>query len=114
MKMPGFLVGKGSRLGTRVAFPKARLVILVEVGIHLIFDALMCPYNMGETVRALKLLPSLTQEMLLMWDRGKHSYGMVEATVSKGCDYVEFIPCNVNFLALPNLVCEKVNNFYEN
>ena len=53
---------------------------------------------MGETVRVLKLLPSVTLEMLLMWDRGKHSYAMVEATFSKGCDYVGLIPCNVNFL----------------
>jgi hypothetical protein len=47
MKMPGFLAGKGSRPGTRAAFPKVRLVILVEAGTHLIFDALMCPYKMG-------------------------------------------------------------------
>jgi hypothetical protein len=33
----------GSRLGTISAFPKARLVILVEAGTHLIFDALICP-----------------------------------------------------------------------
>ena len=96
--MPGFLVGKGSRPGTIAALPKVRLVILVEAGTHLIFDALICPYNMGERVRALKLLPSVTQEILLMWNRGKHSYTMVEATASKGCDYVGFIPCNVNFL----------------
>jgi len=76
----------GSRPGTRTAFPKARLVILVEAGTHLIFDALICPYKIGERVRALRLLRSVTQEMLLMWDRGKHSYAMVEATVSKGCD----------------------------
>ncbi len=46
----------GSRPGTISAFPKARLVILLEAGTHLIFDALMCPYKMGERVRALKLL----------------------------------------------------------
>ena len=98
MKMPGFLVGKGSRPGTRAAFPKARLVILLEAGTHLIFDALMCPYKMGERVRALKLLRSVTVGMLLMWDRGKHSYAMVEATVSKGCEYVGRIPSHVKFL----------------
>jgi hypothetical protein len=96
--MPGFLVGKGSRPGTRAAFPKARLVILLEAGTHLIFDALMCPYKMGERVRALKLLRSVTVGMLLMWDRGKHSYGMVEATASKGCEYLGLIPSNVKFL----------------
>jgi len=95
--MPGFLVGKGSRPGTRAAFHKARLVILVKAGTPLIFDALICPYNMRERVRALKLLPSVTLEILLIWDRGKHSYTMVEATASKGCDYVGLIPCNVNF-----------------
>ena len=88
----------GSRKGTRAAFPKARLVILVEAGTHLIFDALMCPYKMGERVRALKLLRPVTPEMLLMWDRGLHSYAMVEATVSKGCEYLGRIPCNVKFL----------------
>ncbi len=88
----------GSCPGTRAAFPKARLVILVEAGTHLIFDALMCPYKMGERVRALKLLRSVTPGMLLMWDRGLHSYAMVEATVSKGCEYVGRIPSNVKFL----------------
>ena len=88
----------GSRTGTRSAFPKVRLVILVEAGTHLIFDALMCPYRMGERVRALKLLRSVTSGMLLMWDRGIHSYAMVQATVSKGCDYLGRIPTNVKFL----------------
>jgi hypothetical protein len=88
----------GSRPGTISAFPKARLVILLEAGTHLIFDALMCPYKMGERVRALKLLRSVTPGMLLMWDRGLHSYAMVEATVSKGCEYVGRIPCNVKLL----------------
>jgi len=46
----------------------------------LIFDALMCPYRMGERVRAL-LLRSVAQGMLLMWDRGLHSYAMVQATL---------------------------------
>jgi hypothetical protein len=87
----------GSRPGTRAAFPKVRLVILVEAGTHLIFDALMCPYRIGERVRAQKLLRSVTSGMLLMWDRGLHSYAMVEATVTKGCDYLG-IPANVKFL----------------
>ena len=88
----------GSRPGTISAFPKARLVILLEAGTHLIFDALMCPYKMGERVRALKLLRSVAEGMLLMWDRGKHSYAMVEATTSSCCEYLGRIPSNVKFL----------------
>lgn len=60
----------GSRPGTQPAFPKVRLVLLIEAGTHLIVDALMCPYRIGERVRVKKLLRSVTQGMLLMWDRG--------------------------------------------
>ena len=88
----------GSRPGTRAAFPKVRLVILVETGTHLIFDALICPYKIGERVRALRLLRSVTKEMLVMWDRGLHSYAMVSATLYKGCDYLGRIPSLVKFL----------------
>ena len=58
----------------------------------------MFPYKMGERVRALKLLRSVTPGRLLMGDRGKYSYAMVETTVSKGCEYLGRIPCNVKFL----------------
>lgn len=87
-----------SRPGTQAAFPKVRVVILIEAGTHIIFDALMCPYRMGERVRALKLLRSVQPGMLLMWDRGIHSYAMVQATLSQGCDYLGRIPANVKFL----------------
>lgn len=53
---------------------------------------------MGERVRALKLLRSVQPGMLLMWDRGIHSYAMVQATLSQGCDYLGRIPANVKFL----------------
>ena len=87
-----------SRPGTVAAFPKVRLVILVEAGTHIIFDALMCPYRMGERARWLKLLRSVEPGMLLMWDRGLHSYAMVQASLAKGCDYLGRIPANVKFL----------------
>src|SRR4028118_707823 len=46
---------------------------------------------------AKKLLRSVTQEMLLMWDRGLHSYAMVNATLARGCHYLGRIPANVKF-----------------
>jgi hypothetical protein len=87
----------GSRPGTKASFPKARLVILVEAGTHLIIDALICPYRIGERVRARKLLRSVSQGMLLMWDRGLHSYVMVMETLSQGADYLGRMPKNVKF-----------------
>ncbi len=86
-----------SRPGTQAAFPKVRLVLLIEAGTHLIVDALMCPYRMGERARVKKLLRSVTQGMLLMWDRGLHSYAMVQATFAQKCDYLGRVPKNVKF-----------------
>ena len=87
----------GTRPGTKAAFPKVRLVILIEAGTDLIVDALMCPYRMGERVRALKLLRSVTSGMLLMWDRGLHSYAMVHATLARQCHYLGRVPANIKF-----------------
>ena len=89
----------GSRQGTRAAFPKIRLVLLVEAGTHLIVDALMCPYRMGERARAKKLLRSVQDGMLLMWDRGLHSYAMVQATQKQGCHFLGRVPANVRLAA---------------
>jgi len=87
----------GSQNNTQAAFPKVRLVLLIEAGTHLIVDALMCPYRIGERVRVKKLLRSVTQGMLLMWDRGLHSYAMVQATLAQKCDYLGRVPKNVKF-----------------
>lgn len=86
-----------SRPGTQAAFPKVRLVLLVEAGTHLIVDALMCPYRIGERVRVKKLLRSVKTGMLLMWDRGLHSYAMVQTTLAQKCDYLGRVPKNVKF-----------------
>ena len=37
--------------------------------------------------------------MLLRWDRGLHSYAMVQSTLVQGCEYLGRIPANVKFLA---------------
>ena len=73
------------------------MVLLIEAGTHLIVDALICPYRIGERVRALKLLRSVTCGMLLMWDRGLHSYRMVNATRNQGCHYLGRVPAHVKF-----------------
>ena len=98
-RMPGYLVIQEVAKEHSSAFPKVRLVLLIEAGTHLITDALMCPYRIGERVRALKLLRSVTESMLLMWDRGLHSYPMVNATLAQGCQYLGRVPANVKFPA---------------
>ena len=56
----------GSRKGTKAAFPQVRVVLLIEAGTHLIADALLCPYRIGERVRALKLLRSVNESIRLI------------------------------------------------
>lgn len=87
----------GSRPGTYPAFPKARLVFLVEAGTHLITDAFISPYRIGERKGALKLLRSIEPDMLLMWDRGLHSFKMVHAAIKQKSHILGRVPAHVKF-----------------
>lgn len=87
----------GSRPGTYPAFPKARLVFLLEAGTHLITDAFISPYRIGERKGALKLLRSVSDGMLLMWDRGLHSFKMVNAAIKQKCHILGRVPAHVKF-----------------
>ena len=58
---------------------------------------------MGERVRVLKLLRSVAEGMLLMWDRGLHSYKMVTATLKRGCHILGRVPANVKFEVVKSL-----------
>jgi hypothetical protein len=100
MKMPEFLAVQVAVQVQYLLFPFARLVILVEAGTHLIFDALICPYKMGERVRALRLLRSVTKEMLLMWDAWFAFIcdGVSHAIARVVSDYLGRIPSNFKFL----------------
>jgi hypothetical protein len=63
------------------AFPQIRILALIETGTHVICDAVIRPYHTGEVPTALRLLRSVGPGMLLLWDRGFHSYEMVRTTL---------------------------------
>lgn len=46
----------GSRTGTQAAFPKVRLVILVEAGTHLIFDAMIASVSYRRASKGIKII----------------------------------------------------------
>ncbi len=75
----------------------------VETGTHLIIDAFCCPYKIGERRGALKLLRSASEGMLLMWDRGLHSYKMFSAAIKKKCHVLGRVPAHVKFEVVQNL-----------
>ncbi len=76
---------------------------MVELGTHLITDALISPYRIGERVRAIKLLRSVESRMLLTWDRGLHSFKMVQAALNQQCHILGRLPKNVKFASIQEL-----------
>jgi hypothetical protein len=52
------------------AFPQVQAVYLVECGTHVIVDAGFWPCQTSERVGGFRLLPSLWEDMLVLWDRG--------------------------------------------
>ena len=93
----------GTRKGTHAGFPKARLVMLVELASHLLTDALISPYKIGQRVRARKLLRSVGEGMLLTWDRGLHSFKMVKEALDQKCHILGRLPANVKFEVVKEL-----------
>jgi len=62
------------------AFPQTQAVYLCECGTHAIFDAGFWPYHTSERVGGLRMLRSVEPGMLVMWDRGFHSFDMANQT----------------------------------
>ena len=56
------------------------MIALIETGTHALCDVVLRPFRYGEAPAALRLLRSVGPGMLLLWDRGFHSYEMVRAT----------------------------------
>lgn len=70
------------------AFPQIRVLALIETGTHVICDAVIRPFHTGEVPTALRLLRSVGPGMLLLWDRGFHSYEMVRATRAQQAQFL--------------------------
>ena len=85
----------GSRSSTRAAFPKVRLVLLVELGTHLAFEALLSPYRLGERGKARKLRRSVGPDMVVLWDGGLHSYALVHGVQARGSHFLSRVPAHV-------------------
>jgi len=65
-------------------FPQVRCVYVCECGTHAIFDAGFWPYRVGESTGAYRVLRSVTEGMLVMWDRGLYSYDRVIQVRQRG------------------------------
>jgi hypothetical protein len=77
------------------AFPQAKGVYLLECGTHAVVDAGFWPCSTGEDGCARRLLRSVTEGMLLMWDAGLHSFDLAQATRDRGAHFLGRVPGNV-------------------
>jgi hypothetical protein len=78
------------------AFPQIQGVYLVECGTHAIVDAGFWPRKSSERTGGLRLLRSVGPGMLVMWDRGFHSFSMVTRTLEQGAHCLGRLPAQAH------------------
>lgn len=79
----------------RSAWPQARIVALCECSTHALCDAGVWRYDVSEHHAAQRLLRSFTPEMLVLWDRGLHSFDLVARTRARGAQLLGRLPSHV-------------------
>lgn len=77
------------------AFPQMEAVYLFESGTHGICDAGFWPCHTSERVGGLRFLRSVGAGMLLMWDRGFHSFDMAVQTLKRQAHFLGRLPAHV-------------------
>ena len=98
---------QGSGRG-KSAFPQMRGVYLAECGTHAIVDAGFWPLAIGERTGGFRMLRSLMAGMLVMWDRGFHSYDMITKARQQGAHVLSRLPAHVK----PKPVCVLPDGSY--
>jgi hypothetical protein len=77
------------------AWPQAQLVALCECGTHALCDAGLWPYNHDEEQGARRLLRTVQTGMLVLSDRGLHSFDLIVATLAQGAHVLNRVPAHV-------------------
>lgn len=77
------------------AFPQVQGVYLSECGTHAIVDAGFWPCHTSERLGGARLLRSVTAGMLLLWDRGFHSFDMAQQSRARGAHFLSRVPSHV-------------------
>jgi hypothetical protein len=81
-----------SGLNREAAFPQGQVVCLVEIGTHAIVDAGLWPVHTSERLGAKRMLRSVTDDMLVLWDAGLHSFAMIQATLARRAHFLGAAP----------------------
>lgn len=94
---PANLAAFGRHRGRRgdSAFPQVQGLYLVECGTHAIVDAGFWPCHTSEHRAVRRLVRALTPEMLVLYDRGLHSFDLIEAIRARGAHVLGRVPSTV-------------------
>jgi hypothetical protein len=77
------------------AFPQMQAVYLCESGTHCTCDAGFWPCHPSERIGGLRMLRSVTDDMLVMWDCGFHSFDMAVEARRRGAHFLGRLPSHV-------------------
>jgi hypothetical protein len=77
------------------AYPLIQAIYLIECGTHAIIDAGFWPCNHGERDGGYRLLRSITEGMLLLWDRGYHDAAFIDAALQCGAEVLGRLPATL-------------------
>jgi hypothetical protein len=76
------------------AFPQMQAVYLCESGSHALCDAGFWPCHTSERVGGLRMLRSVEEGMLVMWDCGFHSFDMADQTRRRKAHFLGRLPAH--------------------
>jgi len=85
------------------AFPQIRKLSLVELGTHVEVALIVKPCRIGEHAMVDALLPHLTAQMLLLWDRGFFSYKLWKKLMAQGVNVLARVTSRLILRPIRNL-----------
>ena len=85
------------------AFPQIRKLSLVELGTHVEVALIVKPCLTGEHAMVDALLPHLTSQMLLLWDRGFFSYKLWKKLMARGVNVLARVTSRLILRPIRNL-----------
>jgi hypothetical protein len=85
------------------AFPQIRKLSLVELGTHVEVALIVKPCLTGEPAMVDALLPHLTSQMLLLWDRGFFSYKLWKKLRAQGVNVLARVTSRLILRPIRNL-----------
>ena len=87
----------------KAAWPVAAVIALIEIGTRMTVDVFVGRYKTSEQSAAIRLMRSLAEGMLLLWDRAFVGYELWNEAIKRGAHLLGRIKSNMIFKPMENL-----------